>query len=82
MPVRIFTAAFTSSKKSRGNMQLSTTTIASCVFPSSSTIARAVMREPTSLTSRCRIPPLTSTGNSMGVASAVCAPARSAASED
>ena len=70
MPVFLFTATFTSSKNARGNMQLSTTTMANCVFPSSSTIARAVIREPTSLIDREVIPPFTSTGSSFGVASA------------
>ena len=50
-------------------MQLSTTTMANCVFPSSSTIARAVIREPTSLIDREVIPPH-NTGSSFGVASA------------
>ena len=70
MPVFLFTDTFTSSKNARGNMQLSTTTMANCVFPSSSTIARAVIREPTSLIDREVIPPLTNTGSSFGVASA------------
>ena len=79
MPLFLAAAALASSRNARESMQLSITTMASWVLPSSRTIARTLMGEPTSSSSRWRMPPLTWTGSCLGVASTTRAPARNAA---
>ena len=79
MPVFPEASLFTSSHKSRGNMQLSTTTMARRVTRSSSTRHRACNESTTLLSLASRKPPLRITGSVRGVTSTLAAPALSSA---
>ena len=76
MPVFSRASSLARSSSSRGIMQLSTTTIASRVDPSSRTRHLARIGSLSLLALFCRNPPLTSTGNCVGATSMVQAPAR------
>ena len=76
MPVFSRASSLARSSSSRGIMQLSTTTIASRIDPSSRTRLLARIGSLSRLALFCRNPPLTSTGNGAGVTSIAQAPAR------
>src|SRR3954469_19593173 len=77
MPVRFAASAFASSKTSRGNMQLSTTTIAISVPPSLNTNALANNGSTSRSAVRSSNIPFTMTGYFAGVTSIANAPTRS-----
>ncbi len=76
MPVFLAASAFASSSSSRGIMQLSTTTMASLVVPSSRTRQRAWSGSCAEVALRSANPPFTEMGNFSGVTSIAYAPAR------
>ena len=77
MPVRLAASALASSNNARPIMQLSTTTMATRVLSSASTMARALTAVLIFATDRLVIPPLTKTGRMSpgGVTSMTAAPA-------
>ena len=80
MPVSFSARAFAASSNARGMWQLSTTTMATFVLPSSNTSARACNGS-AALCAMVRPKlPISRTGHSRGVISAANAPARNAAS--